>query len=272
MKNKLIGYKVNQVRLNFCNKEAWIRGKKKIKDLKCENCGKQHSDCTGEIAFVSFHDRTNAHTCEECGKHYIGLGAIDLETIIKTRRSEKESLIEAIKALGNYSENYYTKKLKDMVVEKLKELLEKQTALKVISDRIDAIVLSEEDLIIEDYLIKEYHVHQDAKWLKCEEQIKGYFIDDDEGLFDCGQGYYQDEATAIVKIAQKFYEVKITAEIGSSKQDRGDRLYWVEDVEKVTWEEIPKPLPKEKVDYNINLKVTKEQKILLDNYIKKLSL
>lgn len=191
MKNKLIGYKVNQVRLSFCKNEPWVKAKTKQKDLKCENCGRQHSDCAGEIAFVSFHDRVNAHMCEDCGNHYIGLGAIDLDTIIKTRRSEKESLVASINGLGNYNKYRYSKKLEDMEIEKLKEILVKYTALKVEADRIDAIVLSEEDLFIEDYLTKEYHVFQNAKWLKCVEQIRGYFIDNDNGLFDCGQGYFR---------------------------------------------------------------------------------
>ena len=111
---------------------------------------------------------------------------------------------------------------------------------------------------MEDYLKKEYNVYEDLKNLVKESQIEEYFLDYRD-IFDCGQGYYQDEVVEICKIEDNFYSVTIKAEIGSAKQDRGDRLYWVEKIESVTYEKIDKPLPKEKqkVEYSLNL--TKHQ-------------
>jgi len=65
------------------------------------------------------------------------------------------------------------------------------------------------------------------------EDIQDFFNDDAPDYFECGQGYYQDEANVVVKIDDKFYNVHMIAEIGSEKQDRGDRLYFVESVESV---------------------------------------
>lgn len=99
---------------------------------------------------------------------------------------------------------------------------------------------------MEQYLKDQYNVRE-ISYLESEEDIVSYFMEDPYDYFDCGQGYYEDEVNIIVKIKDKFYNVKITAAIGSSKQDRGDRLYFVENAESVEYSEIEKP-----VDKNIN--------------------
>lgn len=67
------------------------------------------------------------------------------------------------------------------------------------------------------------------------EEAREHFEGDGAELFDCGQGYYQDEATANVYIENSLYEVKLKADIDSAKQDRGDRLYWVDKVTSITF-------------------------------------
>lgn len=84
----------------------------------------------------------------------------------------------------------------------------------------------------------------ESKYLKSPLQIKDHFKNDSYCFFDCGHGYYQEEADILVKIGNGFYDVKLHAEIGSQKQDRGDRLYWVEKIRSVEWREVSKPLPK----------------------------
>ncbi len=121
---------------------------------------------------------------------------------------------------------------------------------------------------MEEYLVKEYGVISDSAYLKEENDIKDYFMDCGPDLMDCGQGYYEDEATALVEISGKFYEVSIEATIESSKQDRGDRLYFVDEIKAVTWKEIPKPSPKEKQLHTYTLLLTKEQKVAMDKYLK----
>ena len=98
---------------------------------------------------------------------------------------------------------------------------------------------------MEQYLIDDYGVLETID-ISTVDDIVDYFTDMGPDYLDCGQGYYQDTDTVIVKIGDKFYDVTFTAEIGSSKQDRGDRLYWVERINKVTFEERPKPEPKVK--------------------------
>jgi hypothetical protein len=68
-------------------------------------------------------------------------------------------------------------------------------------------------------------------------------------------------------VEEKFYSVTIHADITSAKQDVGDRLYWVDEISSVTYEEIDKPLPKEKTLVNYSLMLTEEQKRSLEHYI-----
>lgn len=94
---------------------------------------------------------------------------------------------------------------------------------------------------LEEYLIKQYEVYEDKKWLTDVSDIEDYFKDNGYDYFDCGQGYSQDYADVIVHIANKFYLVEMEAEIGSQKQDRGDRLYFIDNIESVIYKEIDKP-------------------------------
>ena len=120
---------------------------------------------------------------------------------------------------------------------------------------------------MEQYLIEDYNVIEDKRYLTEESEIETYFRDSGYDLFDCGQGYYQDEATSICKIRDKFYKVRIIAEIMSSKQDRGDRLYWVESIESVTYEEIEKPKPKGRQYTTYRVLVTKREKESLEGFM-----
>lgn len=121
---------------------------------------------------------------------------------------------------------------------------------------------------MEKYLIEQYDVFEDTKYLTKEDEIVNYFMDSGSDYFDCGQGYFQDEADLICKIGDKFYNVTIYAEIASAKQDVGDRLYWIDDISDVRYREIDKPLPEDKVDVVYNLLVTEEQKNDLEEYMK----
>jgi hypothetical protein len=123
---------------------------------------------------------------------------------------------------------------------------------------------------MEKYLKDEYDVFEDEKYLTKEEQIEDYFKDCGQEWLECGQGYAQDEATILCKIADKFYEVKIEAELGSSKQEYGDRLYWIDEITSVDYEEITKPEPKEKFVCKYSLVLTQEQKYALENYMNQL--
>lgn len=120
---------------------------------------------------------------------------------------------------------------------------------------------------MEKYLIEQYDIIENKKWLKDVDDIEEYFEDIARDYMECGQGYFQDEADFICKIGDKFYKVDVLAEIGSAKQDRGDRLYWIEYIEKVTYREIdkPTPIPVTKVSYNVV--VTASQMAEIDGYL-----
>ena len=83
-------------------------------------------------------------------------------------------------------------------------------------------------------------IYEDVKFLANEEAIKEYFEEAAYDELDCGQGYATDEGEAFAKIGDRYYLVKFKAEIESAKQDRGDRLYWVDKIKSVTWNEIGK--------------------------------
>lgn len=97
---------------------------------------------------------------------------------------------------------------------------------------------------LEKYLIDQYEVFEDPKWLRHPSEIEGYFKDDGHDYFDCGQGYYQDYASLIAHIDNKFYIVTLEAEIGSERMDRGDRMHFVEEITSVDYQEIDKPVRK----------------------------
>jgi hypothetical protein len=121
---------------------------------------------------------------------------------------------------------------------------------------------------MEQYLTEEYDVFEDENYLTNEGQIEEYFMDCGREFFECGQGYYDEEVDLICKIEDKFYVVVIRAEIMSSKQDVGDRLYWVDEIREVTYKEIEKPQPRERVRVGYNLDITEQQQSNLEYFMK----
>jgi len=262
---------VKQVRLNMFKKDVWFKSRNKKKtDLICSNCSREYENLDCDIGLMFIEGSLNKHVCFDCGSKYILLGSEDVEKKINEAKNMKNALIEKIRGLGNYNEpGYYSKKLDDMGLDDLETLYNEKKSEKEEWDRIESIEIPESETGLEQYLIDEYGVIENTKWLKCVEQIEGFFKDCGYDLFDCGQGYAQREATAICKIGLKFYEVTIKAEIGSAKQDRGDRLYWVENIDSVDYKEVDKPLPKEKTSFNYKITLSDDKKNLLDSFLKK---
>lgn len=84
------------------------------------------------------------------------------------------------------------------------------------------------------------NIVEDEKYLKNESDINGYFEDVGYDYFECGQGYYEDETEVFIKIEDNYFVVHMTAEILGDKQDRGDRLYYVDEITSVTHTPISK--------------------------------
>ena len=82
------------------------------------------------------------------------------------------------------------------------------------------------------------NIVEDKQYLRSQEDIETYF--DDHELFDCGQGYYEDEVIINCKIGEQYFRVAVTADIESFKMDRGDRMYSVDCIHTPTWEEVAK--------------------------------
>lgn len=81
---------------------------------------------------------------------------------------------------------------------------------------------------------KDFDTEQEKQYVKSIDDIKTRYEDNSYDEFDCGQGYYQNEWKTYARFQGQFYTVVVTAEIGSSWQDRGDYLYFVESIEDVT--------------------------------------
>ena|SRR5690625_41710 len=121
---------------------------------------------------------------------------------------------------------------------------------------------------MEKYLIEQYGVIEDEGYLKEESDIEDYFEDYARENMDCGQGYFQDEAEFICKIGDKFYEVYVSAEIESAKQDIGDRLYWIGGFNEISYREIEKPKPKPEGTVMFEMNLTKSKRRLLADFLR----
>lgn len=121
------------------------------------------------------------------------------------------------------------------------------------------LILPTKETKMEQYLIDDYDVFEDTDNLGCIDDIESYFKDCGRDFLECGQGFYTDEADLIVKIGDMFYNVHITAEVWGDKQDRGDRLYYVNKITDVTYKEIDKPTPMPKQLINLGLAINHNQ-------------
>lgn len=249
MKNKIKG-NVKQVQTNFCTKESWFKIRKTVNDSKCKNCSTPYTETEGDhIGLMIIEGQSNAHVCLKCAEYFKTTGAQDIDELRKSYKERNDELIAKILSFGTLKLN----ELKDFDNDRLEQILEVQREnYKKQLDLQEAIENEFVETETEQYLIDDYSIVE-SKYLKHELEIEEYFKDSGYEYFDCGQGYYEDCVDIMVKIGNKFYNVKLTAEIESSKQDRGDRLYWVESIENVTWEQIDKPLPKPK-QYQINIR------------------
>ena len=111
-----------------------------------------------------------------------------------------------------------------------------------------------------DYLYKEHGFTQLEDPITKDEIVE-YFMDMGGDFLECGEGFYTEEDTIKVFIEGTSYAVTIKGEIGSQKQDRGDRDYWIEDVTEVTYVEIPTPEPMPRKNYVMDdlINVTEDQ-------------
>ena len=256
-----------QVQTEMFDLNSWIRDKTKKKDLKCPECKRLYEEIGEKVALMTLHEKPNTHLCNDCGRKYIEVGAIDISKQRSDNKIKKEALIKEILSMKQFSN------IKEISLKELEEMLpdireihnkevERQRLIKESQP-------SKEDWEIEQYLIDQYDVYQDEEYLTSEYQIKENFSEYVSDYFDCGQGYYEDEAVIIVKIGKRFFEVTIKAEIGNSWQAQGDKLYFVEKVESVKYIEIDKPKKKEKVFYEYSIEMKEKEKVLLDEYMNK---
>ena len=265
---------IRQMRSHFVTVKSWLPIRKG-KDSKCTECKSPYeAKLEEEITLIICENKVgNEHICKDCTEKYKAIGVEDIYDTIWKEKEEKEEL--KIKILSNakllgVSGHYYKsleKKIGDMKYnQELLDVLEEQEKEKKYKDYIASI--DTKDWYLEPYLEEQYGVIMDKNYLKDVTQIEDYFKDIASDYMDCGQGYCTDTLDKIVKIGEKFYNVHVVGEVGSSKQNYGDRLYWIEGIESVTYKEIAKPVEKKKEQVSYKLELYKEQVKELEGYFK----
>jgi len=248
-----------QVDSRFCTIESWLKAKSKKKDLACMNCKNLYSDFDTKsyVGLMTTNDGSmNKHICQSCAEEYEELDEVQNiqkgRTIRRRLRDEFDKYGYVVKlSSGKYISSQ--RSISDYSNDEIKEAIKIYEENEKERLRIEAITISEEDSKIDQYLIDEYNVKQNITYLKCEEQIEQYFKNDYYEFFECGQGKHQDIAHVIIKIADKYYDVTMFADVYSSKQEYGDRMYWVEKIKSVSWDEIEKPSPKNRVKIQVKI-------------------
>ena len=248
--------KVKQVKSKMFTTESWLKVKKK-KDTFCSKCKKNYIDLNeSHVGFAIIEGTTNKHICQNCAADLKALGGKDMDKALEQHKFKKESIIERLNELEY---KIWRGELSDLKIEELEKHLEVAEEKESKRLAIEKDILNYVETETEDYLIDQYKVVENKEWLKTPLQIEDYFLDCGTEYFECGQGFAQDEAYLIVKIGSKFYNVRIKAQIESSKQDFGDRLYWVEGFESISHSEIPKPQPKPVQSFIFNVNAIDEK-------------
>lgn len=85
--------------------------------------------------------------------------------------------------------------------------------------------------------MKNYYESSD---LTSKEDIIAHFEDVGRSFLKCGQGEYEEETSLVCKIGEDFFTVYLSAEIASSRQDIGDRLYFVDYISDVKFDKWSK--------------------------------
>jgi len=265
--------KPKQIKRNFVQKASWLSVRKKASEQKCANCKPPFSETKEDfVGLGMFEGIKNQQLCTPCCEHFISLGGEDIDKLVIDKATQKENLITNILARSTY----YVRKgsyggyrdLEKKDIAKLQDIMEQLDMQDQAYAELQAKIAAEYvETPTEKYLVDDYNLHEFAD-LKHESQIPDWFKNDFNDEFDCGQGYYEDKAVLFVKIGAKFYHVTLTAEIGSAKQNVGDRLYWVEGIKKVEYVEVEKPAPKNQYTYIFSMNLSGADFTQVEHFLK----
>lgn len=113
-------------------------------------------------------------------------------------------------------------------------------------------------------LKEQYDIFSSLNFLVTEDDIIPYIKDIALDYFDCGQGYYEDKKNFIVYLHSddQYYKVTVTADIMSAKQDRGDRLYWVDGINDISLTKIDEPKLKDTTPRTITVQAYQYNKAI----------
>lgn len=113
-------------------------------------------------------------------------------------------------------------------------------------------------------LQKQYNIFSSLNFLATEDDIIPYIEDIAFDYFDCGQGYYEDKKDFIVYLQSdnQYYKVTVAVDIASAKQDRGDRLYWVDGIKYISFIKIDEPQLKDTTHRTLKVQAYQYNKAL----------
>jgi len=207
---------IQAVRKNFIDKESWLVHRKKKSEQKCTECKRLYTDIKDDmIAFISPIGKLNSHLCNDCADKYVELGVIDMDAKRKESKAVKDNLISEISRLleilgqlrkmNNKYSKYYTAGLEKKENEELEIIisdLNKRVEYKNMVDLIDS-----SNWELEQYLVDDYDVIMDKKYLKHEGQIVNYFSSDMYDYFDCGRDIIKTRQTLLQKLQINFIKL-----------------------------------------------------------------
>jgi hypothetical protein len=233
----------------------------KIQERLCDGCDTPLTGLSGIV--MQKNKGKNLAICQECCQVIIDAGVEDLHTVYQVKQKIKQEMIDFIKQHEPY------KRTADLDIENLQLIVDKINARHELEALIEAdITANYVETPTEQYLKDDYDVYECAG-MQSHLEIPGYFKDCGQQFFDCGQGYYEEEADVLVKIGNKFYEVHIEAETDSQRMDVGDRVYWIDKITDVTYEEVEKPKPLLVKEYSYDFNLTLEEKERLEALLEK---
>lgn len=263
-----LNYKVKQVHASFVSKESWLKTRNTGTDLSCRGCNAKYTEITDtHVGLATVEKHPNIHLCQACCAKFIAEGAEDIDANIRESKELRAGILNELKNFGHTGK---TDNLNIIELSKIKDAyltqMEEEQRLQYYIET-EYIPTPTEPYLVEDFGVIEFED------LKHHTQICDWFdsVESSAKYFHCGKGYCDDTAKLFLKIGDKFYDVNITAEIVGQRQDIGEKIYWVESILTVSYEEVEKPLPLERRLTVIYVECTKDKMVQIEAFIESIN-
>lgn len=82
---------INQVKLEMMGLKGWLGVRRMEKDQKCPECKRKYKEIGEKIALMTLHGKPNTHLCNDCGRKYIEMGAVDINKLMVNIKVKTEN-------------------------------------------------------------------------------------------------------------------------------------------------------------------------------------